>query len=184
MHKLLRLSRLIDRGIEQLGRLTYWLVLAMVAIGAWNAVGRHLGRAISVNLTTNTLVEAQWYLFDLVFLFGAAYALKHDEHVRVDVFYKGWPPRRKAIANLIGISLFLIPFCLLSIYFSWNWTFNSWKIFEMSSDPGGLPRYPIKTAVILSFILLIIQGISEAIKQVALLRGAIAQPQEDHHGGL
>jgi len=184
MQKLLRLSRLIDRAIEQLGRLTYWLVLAMVAIGAWNVVGRYLGRAIGVNLTTNTLVEAQWYLFDLVFLFGAAYALKHDEHVRVDVFYKGWPIRRKAIANLIGIGLFLIPFCLLGIYFSWTWTFNSWKIFEMSSDPGGLPRYPIKTAVILSFILLIIQGISEAIKQVAFLRGAIAQPQEDHHGGL
>ena len=184
MQTLLRLSQMIDRFTERTGRLTYWLVLAMLAIGSWNAIGRYIGRAIGINLTSNTLIEGQWYLFDLVFLLGAAYTLKHDGHVRVDVLSKGWSPRRRAIANLVGIGFFLLPFCLLSIYFSWGWTFNSWKIFETSPDPGGLPRYPIKTAIILGFLLLMIQGISEAIKNWALLHGAIALREEDDHGYL
>ena len=99
---------------------------------------------------------------------GAAYTLKHDEHVRVDLLYKDWSPKRKALANFIGVFIFLIPFCLMIIYYSWGNVVNSWKIWEMSSDPGGLPRYPIKSMIIVSYILLIFQGMAEAIKNWAI----------------
>ncbi|MGL5196937.1 MAG: TRAP transporter small permease subunit, partial [Chroococcales cyanobacterium] len=85
MDKLLRLSTLIDRLNEYIGRFMSWLVLLMVLVGVWNVIGRYLGRAVGQNLTSNALIETQWYIFDLIFLLGAAYALKHDEHVRVDV---------------------------------------------------------------------------------------------------
>lgn len=164
MSKLLKIADVIDWINEWVGRVTYWLVLLMVVVGVWNVIGRYLGRIIGTNLTSNSLIEIQWYLFDIVFLFGAAYALKYNEHVRVDIFYKGWSRRRKALANFVGNIIFLIPFSSLLIYYSWNTVANSWRIREMSPDPGGLPRYPIKLAIILAFILLILQGISEAIK--------------------
>ncbi|MGF1479302.1 MAG: TRAP transporter small permease subunit [Cyanophyceae cyanobacterium] len=174
---LLRLSRIIDTVNEWLGRLLCWLVLFMVLVGAWNVVGRYLGRFLGRNLTSNGLIELQWYLFALVFLLGAAYTLKHNEHVRVDIFYKGWSRKRKALANLIGTLLFLIPFSVLVIYFSWETVANSWRLLEVSPDPDGLPRYPIKSAMIVSFVLLILQGLSEAIKSWAILR----ESQEEHH---
>ncbi|MBZ8180199.1 TRAP transporter small permease subunit [Oscillatoria salina] len=170
MQILLKIASIIDTINQWIGRLVYWLVLVMVLVGVWNVLGRYLGRWLGQNLTSNALIEIQWYLFDLVFLLGAAYALKHDDHVRVDLFYKDWSPKRKALANLIGTLLFLIPFCLMVIYFSWEWTLNSWVIFEQSPDPGGLPRYPIKSMIIISFVLLILQGISEAIKNWAIFR--------------
>ena len=169
MSKLLKLARAIDLLNEWVGRLTYWLVLLMVAVGAWNVVGRYLGKIIGTNLTSNSLIEIQWYLFDIVFLFGAAYAFKYNEHVRVDIFYKNWSRRRQALANFIGNLVFLIPFCSLLNY-SWATVINSWKIREMSPDPGGLPRYPIKFTIILACILLILQGISEAIKNWNIYR--------------
>lgn len=164
MNKLLKIAQAIDLMNEWIGRITYWLVLLMVAVGAWNVLGRYIGRIVGTNLTSNALIEIQWYLFDVVFLFGAAYALKYNEHVRVDIFYKGWSRRRKALANFLGNIVFLIPFSSLVIYYSWRTVLNSWSIWEKSPDPGGLPRYPIKSAIIIAFILLILQGISEAIK--------------------
>ncbi|MEM9772392.1 MAG: TRAP transporter small permease subunit [Cyanobacteria bacterium P01_D01_bin.73] len=163
------LARWIDRFTESLGQLTAWLISAMILVGTWNVVGRYLGRLIGQNLTSNTLLEAQWYLFALVFMLGSAYTLKRNEHVRVDLLYKGWSKRRKAWVNLLGSLLFLIPFCCLVIYFSWGWTFNSWVVLENSPDPGGLPRYPIKSLIIISFILLIFQGFSEAVKSLVIL---------------
>ena len=168
MRKLLQLSRFIDTVNEWIGRLAYWLVLFMVLIGVWNVVGRYLGRLVGYNLTSNALIEIQWYLFDLVFLLGGAYALKHNAHVRVDIFYKDLSARRKALINFVG-SLVLISFCAGVIYYSWGTVINSWKIWEMSPDPGGLPRYPIKSFIIIGLLLVIFQGISEAIKNLAIL---------------
>ena len=175
MRKLLQIARAIDLVNEWIGRVTYWLVLLMVTVGAWNVIGRYIGRIIGTNLTSNALIEIQWYLFDVVFLFGAAYALKYNDHVRVDIFYKGWSRRRKALANFLGNILFLIPFSSLIIYYSWGTVANSWRIREMSPDPGGLPRYPIKSAIIVAFILLILQGISEAIKNWQIYLDSISQ---------
>ncbi|WP_036478746.1 TRAP transporter small permease subunit [Myxosarcina sp. GI1] len=170
MEKLLQLSRIIDAVNEWIGRIAYWLVLLMVLFGVWNVIGRYLGRFLGTNLTSNALIETQWYLFSIIFLLGAAYALKYNEHVRVDIFYKGWSRRRQALANFLGSILLLIPFSCLIIYYSWGSIINSWNIQEMSPDPGGLPRYPIKSAIIVGFLLLILQGISEAIKNWAIWR--------------
>ncbi|MEM6502527.1 MAG: TRAP transporter small permease subunit [Cyanobacteria bacterium P01_C01_bin.89] len=163
------LARWIDRFTESLGKLAAWLVLVLVLVGTWNVVGRYVGRAIGQNLTSNTLLELQWYLFTLVFMLGAPYTLKRNEHVRVDLIYKGLSKREKAWVNLLGSLLFLIPFSGLIIYFSWSWTLNSWLVLENSSDAGGLPRYPIKSLIIISFGLLIFQGFSEAVKSLVIL---------------
>ncbi len=160
------------------------LVLLMVLVGVWNVIGRYLGRAVGQNLTSNALIETQWYIFDLIFLLGAAYALKHDEHVRVDVFYSSWSPKRKALLDLIGTLLFLIPFSILVIFFSWNTIAASWAIGEVSPDPGGLPRYPIKAVILISFFLLILQGISEAIKKFAIFQGWLPPHEERHESEL
>ncbi|TAD75547.1 MAG: TRAP transporter small permease subunit [Oscillatoriales cyanobacterium] len=173
----LRLSRAIDRCNDWLGRGICWLVMVMLVVGSWNVVGRYLGRMIGQNLTSNTSIEVQWHLFDLVFMLGAAYTLQRDNHVRVDVFYKNWSPRGQALANLIGTVCFLIPFSVLVIIATWQWTINSWSVGELSPDPGGLPRFPIKSLIIISFSILIIQGISEAIKHLAIVVGLVIPNQ-------
>ncbi|MGB3534744.1 MAG: TRAP transporter small permease subunit [Microcoleaceae cyanobacterium] len=176
MQTLLKLSTWIDRCNEYLGRFVYWLSLIMIAVGTWNVIGRYVGRAVGQNLSSNAFIETQWYIFDVIFLLGAAYTLKHNEHVRVDVVQSRLNVRQKALINCLGTLFFLIPFCVMVIFYSWGWVFNSWSILEVSPDPGGLPRYPIKTLVIVSFVLLFIQGISEAIKNFAIFRGIIQPP--------
>lgn len=176
LQPLLRLARLIDRTNEAIGRFSGALVLLMVAVGVWNVVGRYIGQAIGQKLSSNALIETQWYLFSLVFLLGAAYTLKHDEHVRMDVLYGSWSPRRKALANVIGSLLFLIPFAAIALWFGWTSVSNSWRILETSPDPGGLPRYPIKSFILVGFALLAAQGLSETIKNWAIYTGAIAPP--------
>ncbi|NEP09418.1 MAG: TRAP transporter small permease subunit [Symploca sp. SIO2C1] len=177
MQTLLRLSRLIDSFNERIGRFSDWLVLFMVLIGVWNVIGRYLGNLLQRNLSSNGLIESQWYIFDLIFLLGAAYTLKHNGHVRVDVLYTNWSEKRKALANLLGTLLFLIPFSIMVILFSWKAILASWQIWELSPDPDGLPRAPIKSMIIVGFLLLIIQGISEAIKNFAILTNQLS-PQE------
>lgn len=174
MQTLLRLSRWIDALNEKIGRFTSWLVLLMVVLGVWNVVGRYGGYMLRQNLSSNALLESQWYIFDLVFLLGAAYTLRHNEHVRVDVLSSMWTRKQRAIADLFGSLFLLIPFCVMVIWFSWQAVVDSWRIGEMSPDPGGLARYPIKAMIIVGFVLLIFQGISEAIKNLAILTGHLS----------
>lgn len=171
MQAWLRVARRMDRFSEQTGRLVYWLTLAMVVIGAYNAIVRYLDRYSGLGLSSNTYIEAQWYLFSLVFLLAAAYTLKHDAHVRVDVLYGRLSKRGKAWINVLGTVLFLIPFCVLMLWVSWPSVVNSWAVWEMSPDPGGLPRYPIKTMIPIAFLLLLVQATGYLIQQVAVLRG-------------
>lgn len=169
MQALLRVSRGIDALNQIIGTIGYWLVLPMILIGVWNVIGRFLGRAIGQTLSSNAFIELQWYIFSMVFFLGAAYTLKHNGHVRVDVFYSRFTWRRKALVNVLGTLIFLIPFCAIVIYFSWPWVLASWRNLEISNDPGGLPRYPIKTFILIGFGLLLLQGISELIKNLAIL---------------
>jgi TRAP-type mannitol/chloroaromatic compound transport system permease small subunit len=175
---LLQIAFWIDTLNEYIGRLTYWLTLVMVGVGAWNVLGRYIGQGIGQNLSSNALIEIQWYLFDLLFLFGAAYTLKHDEHVRVDLLQSRFTAKQKAVVDLLGTVLFLLPFCTAIVVYSWGAIANSWEIREMSPDPGGLPRYPIKSAILVCFLLLILQGISQAIKNIAVLTGDWQAPVE------
>ena len=180
MRTLLRIAHRIDRTNEWVGRGAYWLTLLMVGVGAYNALVRYLDRFTGLGLSSNTYIELQWYMYSLIFLLGAAWTLKHDAHVRVDVLFARLTPRGRAWVNLGGALLFLLPFCILVIGMSWPTVYNSWAVLEVSPDPGGLPRYPIKTAIPVAFFLLFLQGISLAIKQIAFLRNPAAEDSPEN----
>lgn len=167
----LRWARRIDRFSDWSGRMLYWLTLAMVGVGAFNAIARYLEKYTGLGLSSNLWIELQWYLFSLVFLLGAAYTLKVDDHVRVDVLYSRLSRRGRAWINLLGTVLFLFPFCGVLLWMSIPFVSNSWAILESSPDPGGLPRYPIKTVIPLALLLVMGQGVSLVIREVAVLRG-------------
>jgi TRAP-type mannitol/chloroaromatic compound transport system permease small subunit len=171
MRALLGLSRQIDSLSSLVGRATSWLATLMIGIGAANAILRYLSRDLGLNIGGNAALEAQWYLFSLMFLLGAAWTLERNAHVRVDVLYGRLSPKKRAVIDLAGSVLFLLPFCAFALYVSGPTVWNSWEVREMSQDPGGLPRYPIKAVILVSFLLLAIQGVSEVIKSVARLRG-------------
>lgn len=171
MRALLRASSLVDGMNRRIGRVVAWLSLAMVLVGAFNAVARYLGRFVGAQLTSNALVELQWYLFTLLFLLGAPYVLRCGGHVRVDLLYGRLSERARAWIDLAGGLLFLLPFCAFAAWITWPAVRGSWAVRETSTDPQGLARYPIKTAVLVSFALLGLQGLSEIVKRVAFLRG-------------
>jgi TRAP-type mannitol/chloroaromatic compound transport system permease small subunit len=168
----------VDALNEKIGRLVAVLVLLMVLLGAFNALARYLSRFTEMQLASNAYIEGQWYLFSLVFLLGAAYTLKRDQHVRVDVFYGRLSERGKAWIDLGGTLFFLLPFCAFALWASWPTVESSWVVREVSPDPGGLPRYPIKAMILACFALLFLQGVSEAIKRAADLFGPNRLP---HH---
>ncbi len=166
-----RISDAIDALAERLGGIVGWLTLGMVIVGAFNAIARYLGKFIGMNLSYNSYIEAQWYLFSAVFLLGAAHTLQRDQHVRVDVLYGRLSARGKAWLDDAGTVLFLIPFCVFGLVISFPAVRNSWAVLVVSPDPGGLPRYPIKTLMLVCFGLLLLQAFSELIKRVRILRG-------------
>lgn len=180
MDRWLRWADRIDRFNEWVGQGLYWLTLAMVGVGALNAIARYLDPYTGLGLSSNTWIELQWYLFSLVFLLGAAYTLKHDDHVRVDVMYSQLSRRGQAWVNVLGTLLFLVPFCGVILWMSIPFVSNSWAILEQSSDPGGLPRYPIKTAIPLALALVLLQGVSLLIREGAVLQG---EAEEGTEGG-
>lgn len=156
---------------ERLGLAVSWLTLLMVIVGAFNALARYLGRFLGWSLSSNAYLELQWYLFSVVFLIGACYTLRRNAHVRVDVFYGRLPRRGQAWIDLLGALFFLVPFSVFGLWLSWPSVRNSWQILEASPDPGGLPRYPIKTVILIGFALLIVQGLAEAARNALLLWG-------------
>ncbi len=171
MHILRIYSRFIDGLNDQIGLLIRWLALVMVMIGAISAVARYFARSQQWTLNLTPATEAQWYLFSVIFLMGAAYGLNHDVHVRVDVMYERMSAKTQAMIDMAGTIIFLIPFSLLMLYVSFPAVASSWRVREMSPDPGGLPRYPIKALILVSFVLLVLQGISQLVKQIDVLLG-------------
>jgi TRAP-type mannitol/chloroaromatic compound transport system permease small subunit len=148
-----------------------WLVLLMVFIGAGSAVVRYFSRGMGLSLNLVPASEAQWYLFSAVFLLGAAYALRHGVHVRVDVLYERLSERSRAWIDLLGTLLFLIPFAVMMLWVSFPAVRTSFQIRETSPDPGGLPRYPIKALILVSFGLLLLQALSQVVKHVDTIVG-------------
>jgi len=167
MNGLRQLSDRIGRVADGLGWLVGWMVLAMVLVGAFNAVARYASRFVGVVFLSNGLVDLQWYLFSLVFLLGASYALRRDAHVRVDVLYSRLTVRGKAVVNLLGTLLFLVPFCIYGLVFCWPSVRNSVAVWEQSPDAGGLARWPIKASLLLGFALLLLQGVAQALQHLA-----------------
>lgn len=181
MHILRQFSALVDGLNDRIGVVIRWLALLMVLVGAVSAVIRYFGRSQGWTLNLTPATEMQWYLFSMIFLLGAAYGLNHDVHVRVDVMYERMSPRVQAWIDLCGTLLFLLPFSVLMLYVSFPAVSSSWSVREMSPDPGGLPRWPIKMLILVSFALLVLQGLSQLVKQIDVIVGAV--PELDHHEG-
>lgn len=184
MNVLLSMARAIDRANEGIGRAVSWLAVIMVLIGAYNAIVRYLGRYIGFNLSSNAYIEMQWYLFSLLFLLGAAWTLKQDAHVRVDVFYARVSDRARSWINVVGSVLFLIPFCVFVLWVSWPAVRNSWQVREVSPDPGGLVRWPLKAVILVAFMLLLLQALSELVKEIDRLRQRAPRAAESHGEGV
>ena len=170
MKKLLTLANQIDNFNASIAVIARWSILLMLGLGLWNVIGRYVGVAIGHNLSSNRLIEAQWYLFDVVFLLGLGWTLQCQNHVRVDVLQSNWRRQRKAKIELIGTIFLLLPFAIGVVAISIEPTMHSWLIGEASPDPHGLPRYWIKSLIPIGFLLLALQGISEAIKSSSKLK--------------
>jgi TRAP-type mannitol/chloroaromatic compound transport system permease small subunit len=173
MRVLLALSRGIDAVNERIGRVVLWLVLAMALLSSINAVSRYL-----FNRSSNAWLELQWYMFAAVFLLCAGYTLLHNEHIRIDVISSRFSPRTRAWVDIFGTLFFLLPMAILILKLSWPIFMNAWVSEEMSSNAGGLIRWPARALVPAGFFLLTLQGFSELIKRIAFLRGLIPDPAE------
>lgn len=165
MNTLLSISKAIDWLNEKIGRVVLWLVLVAALISAFNAIYRK-----AFNDSSNSLLEIQWYLFGAIFLLCAAYTLKHDGHVRIDVIYGKLSRRTQTWIDIIGTVVFLMPVCILIMWLSWPIFVDAYVSKETSSDAGGLIRWPIKLMIPIGFGLLVLQGISELIKRIDRLR--------------
>jgi TRAP-type mannitol/chloroaromatic compound transport system permease small subunit len=168
MRALLRFSGFIDTLNEWIGKSVAWLGLAAVLICTANALGRYV-----FNVGSNAWLEMQWYLNSAVFLLVAAWTLKRNEHVRIDVIVGRLSPRAQAWIDIVGSIFMLLPAVIIIAWYSWPSLHNSWIGQEYSSDPGGLIRWPVRLLIPVAFTLLGLQGISELIKRVAFLRGLI-----------
>ena len=171
MNTLLGLSRSIDRLNQFVGKWVAWLVLAAVVVSSVNAVVRK-----AFNMSSNSLLEIQWYFFSAVFLLCSGYTLLRNEHVKIDVVLHMWTKRKQIWIDIIGIVFFLFPFVLSVIYLSWPLFVTAFQTGEMSQNAGGLIRWPVYALVPVGFTLLFIQGISELIKRFAYLEGLIDDP--------
>ena len=177
MNALLRLSRTIDALSTVIGKGVSWCVLVAVVICTVNAVVRY-----SLNMSSNGWLEVQWYLNSAMFLLVAAYALKQNAHVRIDVIAGKLSPRAQAWIDLLGGLFMLLPAVAIIAWYSIPSLVNSFELHEMSSDNGGLVRWPVRLLIPVAFVLLGMQGISEIIKRAAFLRGLIPNPAETKQG--
>lgn len=167
MNFLAAISRQIDSLNEGVGRLTSWVTLGLVLVVFVDVVMRY---AFSTSFVFTQ--ELEWHLFGFIFLIGAAYTLRHDGHVRVDIIYQRLNQKGKAWINLIGVVFFMLPGCLMLIITSYKFTFSAWSIMEGSPDPGGIPyRYLLKGCITVGFALLFLQGISLGIHSLLQIAG-------------
>ncbi len=166
MKHLLILAQYIDRLNQAIGRAATWLILLMVLISAGNAIVRK-----AFNMSSNSLLEIQWSLFAAVFLLAAAYTLLKNEHVRIDVLSSRLSLRAQAWIDIFGALFFLLPLCILMMYYAVPFFLESYESQEWSNNPGGLILWPAKALIPASFVLLGLQGVSEIIKRIGFLLG-------------
>jgi TRAP-type mannitol/chloroaromatic compound transport system permease small subunit len=169
----LKLSGSIDRLSEWVGRWVSWLVLAAVLISALNAIVRK-----AFNSSSNAYLEIQWYLFAAVFLLAAGYTMLRQEHVKIDVVLGHFSKRTQIKVEIFGILAFLFPFCWAVVKLSMPLVIQAYNSGEMSSNAGGLIRWPVYALLPAGFVLLSLQGVSELIKRVAFLQGLIEDPTQ------
>lgn len=177
MNFLLSVSRTIDSVQARIGRALSWLILAAVLVSSINAIIR-----FALSRSSNAWLELQWYLFSAVFLLGAGYTLLRSEHIKIDIVNSHLPKSVRNVIELVGHVFFLAPFCLVLIWTSWPYFLRSFEGAEMSVNAGGLIVWPAKLLIPLGFAMLLIQGVSEFIKRIAVMRNMIPDPHENVRG--
>ena len=157
---------LVDNINNKVGKLVSWLTLALVLLVCFDVLRRYF-----LNRTDAWIMELEWHMFAIIFLLGAAYTFKESKHVRVDLFYSQFSHKNKALLNIIGGLVLLVPFCILLIYITSSYAYDSYLLGEGSPDPGGLPhRFIIKSLIPFAFILLLLQAIAEVLKNIKLYK--------------
>ncbi|NUO87650.1 MAG: TRAP transporter small permease subunit [Cupriavidus sp.] len=168
MSSLMRISRLIDAVNAFIGQWAKWLVLLAVLVCAGNAIIRY-----TFSISSNAWLEMQWYMFAGVFLLGAPYTLRRDEHVRIDVIAGRFSERTQVWIDIFGILFFLLPISAIILWLAIPYFWLSYAGHEMSGNAGGLIRWPAKFLIVAGFALMILQGLSELIKRFAYLKGEL-----------
>lgn len=194
MSFLLTISRAIDALNERVGRFVGWLLPIAVLVCAFAAISRYFFNTTTigivdtiVNQRANTWFELQWYLYSAIFLLGAAYTLRRNEHVRIDVVSSHFSQRTRAWIDIVGLLLFLLPMTWIFIRHAVPYTVLSFRGDEIN-NAGGLPTWPAKALIVAGFALLALQGVSELIKRIGFLVGRVdpteferAQPESMPH---
>jgi TRAP-type mannitol/chloroaromatic compound transport system permease small subunit len=171
MRGLLKFSNAVDWLNAQVGRWVIWLILGSTVISAINALVRKI-----FNASSNAYLEVQWYLFAGAFLLAAGYTLLQGEHVKIDVVSSHLSKRKQIWIDIIGFAFFLTPLCLVVLFFGVPFFLQGFRSGEMSSNAGGLVRWPVYALMPAGFFLLLLQGLSELVKRIAFLRGLIPDP--------
>jgi TRAP-type mannitol/chloroaromatic compound transport system permease small subunit len=179
LQSLLKLSRGIDAFTRWTGKRLAWLILTAVIISAMNAIVRK-----TFDTSSNSWLELQWVLFSVVFLLCSPWTLLDNEHLRIDIVNNGLPKTLRNIIDLVGHAFFLLPLCIVMIITGGPFFMRSVEINEQSGNAGGLPQWPAKSLVIVGFVFLFVQGISELIKRVAVMRGLIPDPHASQVNAL
>jgi TRAP-type mannitol/chloroaromatic compound transport system permease small subunit len=179
LQSLLKLSRGIDAFTRWTGKRLAWLILTAVIISAINAIVRK-----TFDTSSNSWLELQWVLFSVVFLLCSPWTLLDNEHIRIDIVNNALPKTVRNIIDLVGHAFFLLPLCIVMIITGGPFFMRSVEINEQSGNAGGLPQWPAKSLVIIGFVFLFVQGLSELIKRVAVMRGLIPDPHESQVNAL
>jgi TRAP-type mannitol/chloroaromatic compound transport system permease small subunit len=171
LQSLLKVSRGIDAFTRWTGKRLAWLILVAVVISAMNAIVRK-----TFDTSSNSWLELQWVLFSIVFLMCSPWTLLDNEHIRIDIVNNLFPKKVRDSIDVIGHAFFLLPLCIVMIVTGGPFFMRSFEIKEQSGNAGGLPQWPAKSLIIIGFSMLLVQGISELIKRIAVMRGLIPDP--------
>jgi TRAP-type mannitol/chloroaromatic compound transport system permease small subunit len=171
LQSLLKMSRGIDAFTKWTGKRLAWLILVAVVVSAINAIVRK-----TFDTSSNSWLELQWVLFSIVFLLCSSWTLLDNEHIRIDIVNNLMPKKVRDSIDVIGHVFFLMPLCVVMIITGVPFFLRSWQINEQSGNAGGLPQWPAKSLIMIGFALLLVQGISELIKRIAVMRDLIPDP--------
>ncbi|UWU95844.1 TRAP transporter small permease subunit [Bradyrhizobium sp. CB1015] len=179
MQALLKLSSRIDAFTRWTGKRLAWLIVVAVVISAVNAIVRK-----TFDTSSNSWLELQWVLFSIVFLLCSPWTLLDNEHIRIDIVNNTLPKTARNVIDVVGHLFFLIPLCIVMIITGVPFFLRSFQINEQSGNAGGLPQWPAKALIMIGFAFLLVQGISELIKRIAVMRGLIPDPHESQVSAL
>lgn len=179
MQALLKLSQGIDAFTRWTGKRLAWLIVLAVIISAVNAIIRK-----TFDTSSNSWLELQWVLFSIVFLLCSPWTLLDNEHIRIDIVNNALPKKARNVIDVVGHVFFLFPICIVMIITGVPFFLRSFQVNEQSGNAGGLPQWPAKALIMIAFAFLLVQGVSELIKRIAVMRGLIPDPHESQVSAL